>query len=947
MKAKLLLVAALLLSGSMLLAQGGYKGSITAEITTEDGSPLPGAVAALTADTFARSFVSDANGVARFVGLVPDTYELKVTFTGFNTYVRPNIVVDTGQNIRFTVPMTPSTQQEELVVTAETPLLDNTKVGSATVLTEEELNAVPQSRDPWSVIMTVPGIQTDRINVGGSEAGQQSNFSSKGDDGDNTAWVMDGVEFVDPGARGATQSYLDFSSFAQIGVTTGGASVDVRSGGAALNFVTKQGSNNHQGSIRLLYADEDFQAANAEVRQNNGDILPGNRIAETFEKSFEIGGPLIKDRLWYWGAFSQNSINQILITGQEDRTELRNVSLKIHGDITNTTRFNVFYTEGDKIKNGRGGGLTRPPNTTWDQSGPSPIYKFEVSQLIGQNTELSFLAARIDGGFALAPQGDFSNGQIGLDLDTGIWDNTTFIDYSTERPVRQYEVKGNTFLTGSTMDHELQYGFQYKEASVSSASLYNGLINYHFSGQGDSALLLRDGIPNTDLEYTSITLSDTITYGNWTFKVGLRYDSQEGNNTASSVPGNQIAPDVLPDLEFPGGDVPFTWDSIAPRLGATYTWGDENQFLARASYSQFYETLGSGFITNDNPAIVRYSYHAWNDINGNVQVDPGELSESLASDLTRPLDLIDGDLDPPVVDEFLLGFEWAINPEFTVGVTATARERSDETWNRLNGDLDPNLHFEERESDPFTDPNTGQVRTVRYYLLNEEGANQLVENNNVLSQRPGYTEDFFGLEFTATKRLSNRWMMRANFSYNDWTRNVPTSAQQNPTDFQSGTNEDGGTVGIQSAGSGNRANIYYGSATWTANVNGLYQLPWDLTVSANVNAREGFALPLAQSLTSQFDAAGRSNSLTVKYDSFDAVRADDLFWVDFKVTKTFHMAGRTKVEIAAEIFNALNEDSILARQTVVANNNGDTLTAFDPVEVFSPRVGRFSATVHF
>ena len=940
---KFLITAALLLTGIAVFAQGGYKGSISVEVVTEDGSPLPGAVAELTADTFARSFVSDANGAARFLGLQPSTYQIKITFTGFNTYVRPNIIVDTGQNVRLTATMTPSTQQEELVVTAESPLIDSTKVGTATVLTEDELSAVPQSRDPWSVLQTVPGIQTDRINVGGSESGQQSNFASKGDDGDNATWVMDGIEFVDPGARGATQSYLDFSSFSQIGVTTGGSDVAVRSGGAALNFVTKQGSNNHQGSVRLLYADQDFQSSHDGIFTNSGQPLGANRIAETFEKSFEIGGPLIKDRLWYWGAFSQNSVNQIVISGQEDRTELRNVSFKLHGDLTSTTRFNAFYTEGDKIKNGRGASPARPINTTWDQEGPTPIYKFEVSQLIGQNTELSFLAARVDGKFSLTSKGG-TDAQIGFDTSAGVWDNSTFIDYATTRPVRQYEVKGNTFISSSNMDHELSYGFQYKEAAVTSLTSYarDGVLRYFdgAAGVGQTALLFREGNPNTELEYTTLTLQDTMTYGNWTFKAGLRYDRQEGNNIASTARANAFAPDILPELAYEGAETPFTWSTIAPRLGATYSFGDENQYLIRGSVSQFYETLGSEFITPSNPVTVKYSYHTWNDTNGDLQVDQGELSESLASNVNLPINEIDSDLKAPKVDELVIGAEWAINPEFTIGLSSTFRERSDEIWTRLNGNLDPESHYD-RISATTTDPNTGQEVDVSYYAINEAGAAALDGLNTVTTNRPGYKENYFGLELTATKRLSNRWMMRANITYNDWTRDVPSDAIQDPNNFQDGRNEDGGLVGIQSAGSGSKNNTYFGSATWTANINGLYQLPWDLTISTNINAREGFSYPYAFQHTF-VDAAGLFNNIFVKYDEFDANRGDDILYADFKLTKTFTMGGRTKVELAAEIFNAFNDDTIMARNLQVGVS-----TSNDPLEVVSPRVGRFSATVQF
>jgi hypothetical protein len=969
MKAKLLVLSAILLSGALLFGQGGYKGSISADITTEDGSPLPGAVAELTADTFSRSFVSDANGSVRFLGLTPSTYELRVTFTGFNTLVRPNLIVDAGQAVNLNIVMTPSTQQEELVVTAESPLLDSQKTGTQTVINESELNAIPQSRDPWSVIATVPGVQTDRINVGGSEAGQQSRFSSKGDTGANASWVMDGIEFVDPAARGATQSYLDFSSFAQVGVTTGGADVSQRSGGAALNFVTKQGSNNHQGSVRLLYADEEFQASNDGVFFNDGTPARGTGIAETFEKTFELGGPLVKDRLWYWGSFSQNSITQLTINGQEDETELRNISLKVHGDLSSTTRFNVFFTEGDKVKNGRGAGVTRPRNTTWDQEGPTPIYKFEISQLIGQNTELAFLAARVDGKFSLTPIG--SEGQIGFDYATNIWEDTTYFDYSTVRPVRQYEIKGNTFLSSSGLDHELTYGFQYKEASVTSQTTYgdDSLVRYlnppWFPEGTQAAVLYREGLVSTDLEYIAFTAQDTATYGNWTFKWGLRYDSQEGNNVGVTLRENAFQPEgLLPGLTSQDQPVPFTWETIAPRLGLTYSWGSDNQFLVRFSASQFYDTLGSGFISPSIATNARYTYHYWYDGQGegaiadNI-VQAGELSEVITQDVGALNDAIDPDLDPPRTDEFIAGFEWAISPEFTIGISSTIRERSDTIWNPFADFMTADSFVGETRT-LFGDRNaiTNQNVTLTTFQVDPDVAATIPDRNgdgmvdnqdlqNITSNRPNYTEDYFDIELTATKRLSNRWMLRANLNFIDWSRNLGDNSVADPTDFQSGSNEDGAFVGVQSSGSGNRANVFFGSASYSGSVNALVQLPLDINISTNIQVREGFAYPYA--VRYRISDIRGNNNVNVKIDDFDNFRGDDIVVADFKVSKTFHLAGRTKVEIAAELFNSFNESTVLARELRIFEQdvNDPTNLTNEPREVLSPRVGRFSATVHF
>lgn len=940
-----------LLAVGTMFAQD-YKGKIYVKVAA-DSQPLPGAVVTASSDTFSRSFVTDAEGQARFVGLEPDTYEIKVVFEGFNTIVRPNIVVDTGQTVRMNFDMQPSTQVEEMVVTVDSPLLDTANTSTSTVLTEAELNAIPQSRDPWSVLTTVPAVQSDRINVGGNEAGQQSNFASKGDNGDNASWVMDGVEFTDPGARGASASYLDFGSFSQIGVTTGGADVSQRSGGARLNFVTKKGSNNHTGSMRLLFADRDFQSKNNDgITNAAGAAFAGNQVNETFEKAFEIGGPLIKDRLWYWGAFNQNTVDIRVVNGSSDKTILENTSFKIHGDITNSTRFSLFYTNGDKIKNGRDAGVTRPTNTTWNQEGPTPIYKAEISQLVGSNTELTLTYGRVDGKFSLTPIGSQAN-QVGLDFDTGIWDNTTFFNYGTVRPTRQYELKGYTYLTTGNIENEFSYGFTYMEGSVTSTSRSGDdqLVRYHYSGVGAYVKLYREGRQQQDIERTSLYVADQMTFGNWTVNVGLRYDDQAGNNAPTATQQNDFDPVNLPTLNFLGQPEPFSWETIAPRLGFTYNWGDDNQYLLRGSASIFYDTLTSGFVSATNPAWYVYNYHVWNDVNGNNVFEAGELGDYLfgTQDIDNPtaqttLTSIDPDYDPPKTTEFILGFEYAITPQFTVAADYTNRKREDVEWNLLDG-ISRSDYTRASDTIDGTNVFNGQSHSLEYFFLNQDAGERNPQRRSTNTNRPDYSEDYSGIELTATKRLSNKWMLRGNFVFQDWTRNVGAGAIQDPNDLQSGVNQDGAAVGVQSAGSGNRSGVWFGSARWQGNVNGLYQLPWDISVSGNLFFREGFAQPFTQRAVIA-DGDGRRRAVLLAVGGFEDERLDDVFNLDLKLSKTFNI-GSTRVEIATEVFNVFNDDTVLARNLRTDQTTAGVPNAGEIREIISPRIARFSATINF
>ena len=85
-----------------------------------------------------------------------------------------------GVSIPLSVKMGVAGAKEEVVVTAEAPVLDNKKQTTATNVSFEELQNVPTARDPWVVMQSVPGIVMDRVNVGGSESGQQAGFMGKG-----------------------------------------------------------------------------------------------------------------------------------------------------------------------------------------------------------------------------------------------------------------------------------------------------------------------------------------------------------------------------------------------------------------------------------------------------------------------------------------------------------------------------------------------------------------------------------------------------------------------------------------------------------------------------------------------------------------------------------------------------------------------------------------------
>ena len=122
----------------------------------------------------------------------------------------------------------------------------------------------------------------------------------------------------------------------------------------------------------------------------------------------------------------------------------------------------------------------------------------------------------------------------------------------------------------------------------------------------------------------------------------------------------------------------------------------------------------------------------------------------------------------------------------------------------------------------------------------------------------------------------------------------------------------------------------------------MYQLPKNWAISGNLHAREGYGLPYYHQVSSSLtNAEGAKN---VQIDAVDAIRYDDLVMLDLRVSKLFVLGGDTNVEIAAELFNATNENTTL-QQNQFLNSPGDTVDRIG--EILSPRVWLFVATVNF
>src|SRR5262249_12400700 len=161
----------------------------------------PGVTVTVTGLGAPQVETTDAQGAFRILKLSPGTYNVTAELEGFSKLEYANVAVHIGSTTRLDLTLS-SAVTDVITVTTESPLLDQKETSTVTALATKDLDSLPTARDPWSLLSLTPGVQVDRVNVGGNESGQQSGFMAPGAMGTENAFTVDGVVLTDMAAVG-------------------------------------------------------------------------------------------------------------------------------------------------------------------------------------------------------------------------------------------------------------------------------------------------------------------------------------------------------------------------------------------------------------------------------------------------------------------------------------------------------------------------------------------------------------------------------------------------------------------------------------------------------------------------------------------------------------------------------------------------------------------------
>ncbi len=596
-----------------------------------------------------------------------------------------------------------SAVEDVITVTSESPLLDEKAIRTGNTVSQNELQKIPTARDPWTVLQSTPGVLVDRVNVGGNESGQQSFYTGPGSFSTQSVWSVDGVVITDMSALGCTPAYFDFDSFEEMQISTGGSDVTI---GHRRRRPQPGDQARHQRVPRLRSLPagprqhpvrQQLQAAAACRPASSRSSAAATRSTRSRTTAPRSAARSSRTTSGLWGSYGEDKVSvQTLPTaavpnGETDKTQLPAWNAKLNAQITSSNSATLVGFNSAKQKTGRNAGPTRPAG---NHLGPGPVRRQADADQGRGHADLQpqplpdgpLLARlrRLLPDAAVAASAPTSPRPSTTTLASGTTASSTSRSSGRRSRKRPTPPPSSTPAASATSSSTAP-----PIASPTAVTSVNwqggGLIFQDGFGPGVGFLALsRAELVGIKTKYTSGYAQDTLTTGNLTANLGLRYDRQSGDNLSEVVPANSLEPSILPAQSFAGGPIGFTWTDWSPRVGLTYALGKDRSTLLRASYSRFADQLGSAVASALNPLGTVSYYYAGTTYNstGLGLLTPGQIQTGVGGFYNAAAapngnlsiaNKVSSNFNAPLTDEFLISAEHALLPEFVVGVNLTYR----------------------------------------------------------------------------------------------------------------------------------------------------------------------------------------------------------------------------------------------------------------------------------
>jgi hypothetical protein len=588
-------------------------GNLTGTVTTA-GAPLPGVTVSLAAPTLqgTRTTVTDSNGAYNFQGLPPGDYAVTFTLEGLTT-VTHSVKVSVSQTSRSDADMKVNAVTESITVTASSPAVLETQQVQ-TNITSHLVENLPMGRTLVATTNLAPNVTPTGPNGGLIIAGGQSY--------DSTFYVDGAV--VNEVLRGQPQNLFIEDALQETTVQTGAISAEFgRFTGGVVTAVSKTGGNMLTGSLR----DTVERPSWTSQTKFAPFTITSNKLQSQYEGT--LGGPIVKDRLWFFGAgryFNISSPQTFTVlpgetkvvpyasTDKEERLEV-----KLTGQLTSNHSLTGSYFNISRHQTGNcQGGCLEAAALQQPRSLPNKFYTLNYDGVITKNFFLEGNYAKqlfsfVGGGGLQGPPE--TNTPIDVIQAGGFANNPLFCgncSAAEQRNNQNAKLKGTYFWSPKNWGtHNLSVGVEdysdYRKGNNEQSGSNFLIYDYDTPGRsanGDLSLTMNPGAgliiwfpilqesQGNKLNTRSLFANDKWDLGShWSFNVGARYDKNHATNQAGATIAND--------------------SKISPRIGAIYDVAGNGKIRLNASYSEYVSKIAEGNVADVSSPAGAGSYLYW------------------------------------------------------------------------------------------------------------------------------------------------------------------------------------------------------------------------------------------------------------------------------------------------------------------------------------------------
>ncbi|MBI2187067.1 MAG: TonB-dependent receptor [Acidobacteria bacterium] len=826
-----LCAACVVLATELTPAGQTQDGSIMGQVTDESGAVLPGVT--VTASSPALQVrqvtsVTDGRGEYRLTPLPLGTYTVEYVLPGFQTLRREDLRLTAAFVARVDVSLTLGALTESVVVSGAAPVVDVTTTATRTQLTRETLEIIPTGRNSIVAVMAqAPGARP-QLNVNALTGNPV--FRVFGQNGGS--WTMiEGVGTTSPKSGTQGGNHFDYASFEETTVQTVGNTAESPTRGIQINAIVKSGGNDFHGGAYWGQTNDRLQSSNIDDALRARRVSVGNPIDLRRDVSADLGGRIVRDKLWFYYAARRRDENErVLGAFKPDASQ----AIDIQRQIFSTTKVSYQIGPSHKLIGfyqwDQQGGITGTTQFVPWESRQKSFTAINTSKLEWQwvrgNT---FLSVQQGAWIWNVPRDCYSdqpatfdqltNAVSGCNTNFGI---NSFEDrFHTKASLTWYK---SDLLAGN---HDFKVGFESNRGHGDRRISDRGEV-------GNYRLIFRNGVPfqmdawnncfaadvkvfdegrRTLIEKTGSSDCEPLTlyrnYGayvqdSWTIarrltlNLGVRYDRNIG-----SIPEQCRSASAAPlEITYPAecfGRVEFrTWNPVTPRLHAAYDVTGDGMTVIKGGWGRFAQLRYVDQLTPANENVHLRTTYLWRDLNGNKLFNPGEINfdrngpdfvstslfiageEALAGAVPNPNE------KQPMDDELSISIERQLMTDFAVRATGIYSRTINAQ--RVQNNLRP---FEAytipvTNLDPGPDGRPGTAddpgTSVTYWEYPASLAGRTFQQPMLVSDSRA-DQTYKSFEVAASKRLSNRWQMMA--SYSATKLDIPiTQNTQGCCDFQ-------------------------------------------------------------------------------------------------------------------------------------------------------------------